>query len=284
MTLNMTLVAPYAIYQCSDFQLSVWNTQKQKYDELPYVCQKQIFVNSFDWSATVTFTGLGSTRTIKVDKWLADQVISLPMDASYNDLIKRLFTATAWLRGVPEKDRRHTFIVTGFIGTAPIITLVSNFEDLDGAQLNTPKNDLFRSEKRPRNPRLVLTGWKQAVRKEDRLLLRNQIRRNILPQDFHDLLAKVNVRSAESDEAESTVSKACFTAHLLPDGTGESRPHGLSENEAYMPRFADPMVRFGLKLRPALDERGRPKPIRMMGMTTARSLPAASHSREDDAH
>jgi hypothetical protein len=114
MTLNMTLVSRSAIYQCSDFRISAFDRRQRRYVVRDDLAQKQILLNRRNWSATVAFTGLGSTDTINVAEWLAEQSATLPYAASYDDLLEMLRGAAAWLRGVPLDAKLHTFVVAGY--------------------------------------------------------------------------------------------------------------------------------------------------------------------------
>jgi len=280
MTLNITLVSREAIYQSSDFRLSVFDTATGRYIPRDDVAQKQVFVSTFRWNATVTFTGVGATADIRVADWLAEQVRSFKGHVPFSDLLKALLGADSWLRTVPARDRRHTFVVAGFVSIYPIVALVSNFETVTAQAHPDPLKRLIVTQFRPRKPQLIITGQRAAVETTNRASLLRRVRAGAAAHEMHLQLAETNAVAARRPAARNTVSEACFTCHLSSDGTGEARAHGLDESQPYTPAFADMLSQLGLRLRPALDEQGRPKPIQFRGMTFARSEPTERFHRE----
>jgi hypothetical protein len=55
------------------------------------------------WSASVSFTGVGRTRSIDVSEWLAGAapVNAWQQNATFEDLIQSLLGADDWLQWVP---------------------------------------------------------------------------------------------------------------------------------------------------------------------------------------
>ena len=58
MTLNITVTTPKCIYQCADFQLTNANTDEPIKGDY----QKQFLVHTFNWSATVNFSGIARNQ------------------------------------------------------------------------------------------------------------------------------------------------------------------------------------------------------------------------------
>lgn len=274
MTLNVTLATRKVIYQMGDFRLT--NLITHKYEDR--TAQKQILVQRFDWTALVAFAGVGRTRNLSVSDWLAEKVSNIPMDASIETLITRLLEADQWLSSVSTKYRRHTFTIGAFVGSRPLTVLVSNFESIDGRREPTARNQMYVTRSRPSRPRITLAGQGAAsVTAKDNSRLIGLLRSNAPTKAIHDALAELNERVAALD---ASVSPGCFTSHLTVDGKSEGMPHGIGPQQEYSPEFAlEALKKLGLKLNPAKDEAGRPKPIQLVGMTGVRSASSEDEFR-----
>jgi hypothetical protein len=263
MTLNITILTRRAIYQSGDFRLLYTATGRWN----DYTAQKQVLINRSSWSAVVAFAGVGETIQIKVTDWLAAQIAAIPYDADFRALIRALCSADSWL--APLRPRpAHTFSVGGFIGVKPVAALVSNFESIDG-QRQPVRDRLFVTETRPGKPRIIVTGQPQAVPQEERRALLGLVRAKPEPTKVHEALADTNRRAAGRN---NTISPGCFTSHLTLTGRGAGIPHGIDKDRDYIPAFS-----FGgmqIKLKPALDEHGKPKPIQLVQLATGRFDPS----------
>jgi hypothetical protein len=265
-TLNITVATRKVIYQMGDFRLT--NTKTGKYEDR--TAQKQVQIQKFDWSALVSFAGVGSVGTLNVSNWLAEQIGKIPADGSVERLITLLLEADRWLQTTPAKHRWHTFTIGAFVGSRPLTAMISNFQSIDGRQEPSPRRMLFITRRRPTHPLVILAGQGAAsVTEQDRSRLIGLVRSNAPPLTVHNALAELNERIAALD---SSVSPGCFTSHLTIDGKSEGIPHGIDSRQEYLPEFAlEAFKKLGLTLKPAIDETGRPKPIQLVGMTGVRS-------------
>jgi hypothetical protein len=67
MTLNLLVVSPKHVYQCSDFRLTYKGGVQTDHE-----AQKVVAISSRNWSALVQFTGVAKTRTgFDTSDWLA---------------------------------------------------------------------------------------------------------------------------------------------------------------------------------------------------------------------
>jgi hypothetical protein len=105
-TLNITVVSRDAIYQSSDFRLTLWDPRTRTYRLLDSKAQKQVPVFGYGWSASVCFTGVGSNRSVDTSEWLAEKVGRLGQHRSLDHVIQALQGADDWLRWVPLEHRR----------------------------------------------------------------------------------------------------------------------------------------------------------------------------------
>jgi len=261
MSLSITLLSRDSIFQCADFRLTDRRT-KQPWD---FVSQKVIVLNRFGWSAVVSFVGMGHTGQLDVAEWLASRTALIPHRAPVDELPAALLDANDWLQTLPGRSP-HTFTVGAFVGIQPRAVVVSNFESLHARPSSSPRERLEVSRCTFFKPSVLVTGRPSAVREEDRQWLLQLLRQGRPAREIHEALARVNARAARADDS---ISPGCFTAHLHITGEGEAMPHGLDESREYQPEFSRQLMP-GLKLNPARDGQGRPKPIRLRGMTVGR--------------
>ena len=74
MTLNLTLVTPKDVYQCSDFRLT-YTDRPGHYTDVE--AQKIIVLSTLKWSALVQFAGVAKTsKGFDTTEWLAELVPS----------------------------------------------------------------------------------------------------------------------------------------------------------------------------------------------------------------
>jgi hypothetical protein len=109
-TLNLLLVSPKHVYQCSDFRL----TYKKGF-QTDHEAQKIVTVSSQSWSALVQFTGAAKTATgFDTCKWLANLVnANMPFksNVSVSWLIKELLGVEKHLKNI--ENNTFSVVVPG---------------------------------------------------------------------------------------------------------------------------------------------------------------------------
>jgi hypothetical protein len=301
-TLNIAVVTHDSAFQSSDARLSVWDPALRAYRSTDVKAHKQVPVFAYTWSASVSFTGVGRTRSVDVSEWLAKALPTVGnLDARFDDLIETLVGADDWLQWVPRSDRRHTFTVAAFVEDRAIAVLVSNFERISGQVDDVASDRLFVTRREIHRPIVIVTGQRHAVSREDRRLLARTIPPGVTPPAHNpppdgtleegqfqvslqvganpegirmlDRLATVNARAATVEPA--TVSRECVATLLQRDGQAWFFPVGYADDEDFVPPFVARMLR-GVPIRRRQDEQGRPHRIRLTQlMANRRSDPDA---------
>jgi tetratricopeptide (TPR) repeat protein len=282
MTLNLTVVSPKHIYQCSDFRLSY----KDGYynDE---EAQKIVVVSSLGWTALVQFTGVARTdRGFDTTKFLAKLAGSpIKIGTSPQWIISRLLEAGKVHIGTgPLMDL--TFSVVGFEQTKPFVFVVSNFQTLDTQQpvIVSPLQTRRWTVSTSAQKHLVFpTGYVKDVRPDDLRDL-GAVARKCSPSVVHKKLADVNKTIAKRAGCSiGPISCSCFTGHLRSDGAGDLMPHDVNPGGEYLPEFFLRTVSRGpqrMDFKAKVDSDGKPLPRRLVqialnrGITTGRPMPA----------
>jgi tetratricopeptide (TPR) repeat protein len=236
MTLVLTVVSPKVIYQSADYRLTDMTTGETR----DFDTQKVFIVNTFRWSATIGFAGVGSTRNVDVATWVAEAIAAVNHDDPIENLLDSLLAADQWLAPLPPHGRRHSFSVAAFIGSQPNFFLISNFESLDGRRSSQAQGKLQLQKHSPRQARAFTSG-QPVPRPERRMLARLVARDPAEPARVYDALAGVNRQIAKTNKF---VSPGCFTAHVRLTGEGGGTRHGEGGRpELVMPALPEELRR-----------------------------------------
>jgi tetratricopeptide (TPR) repeat protein len=274
MTLIITHVSQRRIFQSGDFRLTDYRTGAL----IDYWAQKQIIVQRQKWNALVGFCGIAHTGKEYVPDWIVARLDELALDAPFEDLVSQLSSAEAWLARANHRYRALTFSVGAFVETKPTFVLISNYEAIGRPPqpLDTFPSALVSTQFHPKKRQLFLAGRPNAVSDTDRARLRAVFRRRIEPEQGYAALADVNARAATLD---TTVGSACFTSHATALGAFGGTVHGWPKDQNYLPAFIHQNGIRLPRLRPALDEQGKPMPIQMVGISGATARSSEAHHR-----
>ena len=225
MSLNLTIVGPFGIWQSSDHRLVNTTTMRLEDDE----ASKSVHLHCRDGTALTAFAGVGRLNGVCISDWIretlrgenqtVDECLILLRENATRDL-------GPWLRG---RRLHHMFTVAAVIGGRPWVAQIRNFEtfqDRHGVSRD------FRTVTEP----VTLGGafcFPPLVSDSDaQILIRAATRRPRDPTQFSELLAAVD-RRVSSGLARRIVSPHCVTAYVPPvgqpvslrfhDASGESR-------------------------------------------------------------
>jgi hypothetical protein len=263
MTLNLMATSRYGVYLSADFRLTHLGTNNFTDN---YNTQKLIPVIRFGWGALVAFTGVAAAPPLlpDTDVWIRTQMDSISMNGSFDELPQRLLEANAWL-GKVTGDNRLAFSIVGFVGRRPRIMVISNFMDLDGT-MTAPRARLDVAERKPMQPEVRIAGDINSVSSDEKKQLHNLIRKNANALKIRESLAEINAKAASRSK---WISKECVVGHLTPSGAAEIGPHGISDQEQYLPDFviSDFVKKGVIGFKAKFDESGKQLPPRWIGMT-----------------
>src|SRR5215210_5166114 len=211
MTLNLMLTSRSVVYLSGDFRLTYRPTGRTE-DNLN--TQKLVPDFKFGWSALVSYTGVARTPWgTDVGDWIAQAAEGIEMNASFDELPRKLLGADAWLRKV-RSDRRIAFSVVGFIVKRPVAVLVSNFTNLNGYTFPVqPK--LRKHVSKPKVPEVRVAGDSTAVTGNEIQNLRAVLVGNFSLMVIFEALAETN---AEAAKRSSAISRECVVGCLIPTG------------------------------------------------------------------
>jgi tetratricopeptide (TPR) repeat protein len=272
MTLNITVVTRRCIYQTADYRLM--NLQTNEWSD--FETQKIVPINTFTWSATVCFRGIGLTTNLDVSAWLAERVASIGMDDPFERLLNELMKANTWLSPLYPPNNELSFSVGAFVGSEPVFALLSNFEKPGGLIAGTAARNLSLFKVSPTKPKTFVSGsGRQWITRPERKRLAALARRDPDSQRMYAALAEINREVADRDR-QKLVSPACFTTHVRFTGDGGGQAHGIGDRP-FFPAFATPPGAEAA-VRKLLDEQFGPGGGQLRSMSFVRSEPS------DDYH
>ena len=229
MTLTQTIVAPWGIWQCSDYRLI--NLQTGEIHE--HWSHKFLDVLCNDGRALITYTGLGrldfDPNSPDLSEWMADQLQGFAINIP--ETIKRIEDVST--RYLMKYDTSHIFTVGAFIQGQAWLLEVANVEvddcssssRLRSYRVNSASKRLksFRvySEHISGQPIVLLRGETKAVSQPDRNRLRNEIKqRPRRAKRFMKLLAHVNKRASDEENYGRFISRECAATYMPANGEG----------------------------------------------------------------
>lgn len=219
MTLIITVATPRCIYQSADYRLTDLRTGATR----DFDTQKILFVNAFSWAASVCFAGVGRTQSVDVGEWLQQVTHAISPRDPFDALLKALMSADAWLAGLPPPNNRHSFSVGAFVGSRPVVALISNFESLSGDTRAVATAGLYIQQLEPSGPMTFVSGHREALPRDERRLLSRLAAHDPSIGAMNSALARANkIASGRS----RYVSPGCFTAHVRNTGEGGGSPQG----------------------------------------------------------
>jgi len=257
------LTSRNAVYLSGDFRITRYDTDGTTDD---HNTQKLIPVIRYGWGALIAYTGVASAPPVITDtgNWILAQMDEITARGSFSEIQKRLLNANKWLSKL-RGSHPLAFSVVGFVERQPFMMLISNFSDLDG-NIFRPSRDLKVFQRKPKLAEVRVAGDVNAVLKEERHLLELLLQRNTDRQIIRTTLADIN---AKASKRTTSISQECVTGYLLPSGALELGPHGISDQESYLPSFViRDLVKNGIiGFEHKYDEHGKPLPPRWIGMT-----------------
>ena len=251
MTLAITIVAPWNIWQCSDFRVVHLRPRPNGQSEVTRTEDRSVkFVQlrCRDGAAHLAYSGLAMVGNDQVSDWVRRQVrgYSRTVDGT---LIRIREAATAELAGLAKATGVvHAFAVGAYVQRCPWAVAITNttgppaFRILDRFETAAVRAD---------EPKVMVIGEGQnAISGEDRaLLLRVAQRRPKRPEDYSRLLANIHHRARHSKHrARHMISEACITSYMPPSGDGgRAQTHWDNPNPSTWPP-SPPMVLDGIDM------------------------------------
>lgn len=265
MTLNITLVTPFAIYQSADFAIRGMKDKSFSRDD----SAKIVVLQYSSWTGFVTYTGLGFWRGDHVSElianWLDDRQdrtmweVAAVLQSKGKDLLSAA-------RNANEYSGRHTFTLAGFEDNSICVFVISNFENCYGEERATVDDYLNITSREFQNwagAAVIVTGQKKAVPVMQKRVLRKLAIMN--PEDGERIRRKMQEMNTEASNwlASRTevnpVSPDCAVISFRFDGYGRlalSEVQGVGAKQipivfcgVYQNKFiAEAMAKIGLDM------------------------------------
>jgi hypothetical protein len=237
MSLNLTIVNQFGMWQCSDHRLVNTATMQLHDDE----SVKQVQLKCRDGSALIAYAGVGELNGVQVSDWIRELLRgeSRTVDESLMFLREN---ATRDLGPYLRGRLHHMFTVAAVFGGRRWLAQIRNFDP-------TPSNLWARPLGVFRTVAVEVTAgiatvFPPLLTAQDRALLtRVATRRPRDPKQFAELLATINRRVA-SGPARRVVSAHCVTSHTPP--TGEPFEVKFHDASGQVRHMQVPMLLFGI--------------------------------------
>lgn len=224
MTLNITVVAPWGIWQCSDHRLSrVRDGRVEHYED---TSMKHLSIRGLDGTALITYTGLGTFENVHVSDWMRQLLRgqSWTVAEALNFLCEQ---ATLTLAPIALKyNIYHIFSVGVFMAGRPWFVIISNTQPVADYPNYPPLDEfaLYPTYVGEENAICFVTGTKQAINENDYQLLAHIAQNRPSRQtDYQMVLANINRRASQHKIHGWPISPDCITCFLSTTGAPGSQ-------------------------------------------------------------
>ncbi len=277
MTLNMTIVAPWGVWQCSDHRVTwlEWDSrgQRWKVTRTDDLSMKHIGFQCKDGTALLTYSGLAKVGNDDVADWLR-RLLRGQSRTVDETLIRIREAADAKLaKPAAEAGLEHSFLVGAFLQGRPWAVVITNLRLPRGSPvLDHFETGALRPDQVP--TRLLAGRGADAISGRDLALLKGIARRQpAQPQDYSKILANIHRRAKQSTHpASDTISESCTTTFMPPRGYGgHTTTQWSSQDPLSFPPV--PLVHLGIDM----------TEIAQVGLEVLRAM-KAGQPLDDDEH
>ena len=210
MTLNITILTPWGIWQCSDFRLADYNKSPTQFHDMSV---KHIVLHCPDGTALITYTGLGRFSDRSVPPSFPAGKVHYPSVNTADWLAQRLSGVTRTIIDTSNQISREcerlvaairytgelTLSIGAFIAGQPRFFLISNTYLPNHTALTKPGRQFFVSEYSFSGSLVVYAGELRAVNDSDRqLMLKVTTHRPRRQEEFTELMHEVNERASST--------------------------------------------------------------------------------------
>jgi hypothetical protein len=242
MTLNLTIVNTWGVWQCSDHRL----VDPADWKVVDNYSIKHVILRCPDGAALLAYAGVGRVGSVDVSDWIRetlrgetrtlDQSLILIRENSTLDLAPLLHT-----HGV-----HHMFSIGAFLAGRPWVIQIRNFATPTGVPSGAVLDHFETVGKEITDSgQGFVFGDPQAISPRDQdKLMTLATRRPRRPKDFRNLLASINRRAAVTPSGKRTVSPGCVTSYLPP--AGEPVECEFHDGAAAPAPLVVPMLWFGI--------------------------------------
>lgn len=233
MSLNITIAAPWGIWQCSDHRLTDPRT-RQLVDDTSV---KHVALCCPDGTGLLAYAGIGRVNGVCISDWVRE-VLRGTTRSLDESLIYLREQAMESIGPIAAKDNYwHMFTIGAFLQGQPWVAQIRNFESRSPWSIGPVLAKFVTAVMQIKNePQVFVWGVREAVLPKEFRKLREIIKnRPHRPDDYHGLLAKINTKAATHPEYGSLISSACITSYLPPAGFPISSKHHGERLEQAIP-------------------------------------------------
>jgi len=242
MTLNLTIVNTWGIWQCSDHRLVDTATWKL----VDSYSIKHVILRCPDGAALLAYAGAGRIGSLDLSDWIRETLRgeSRTLDQSFiliRENATRDLAPLLRARGI-----YHMFSIGALLAGRPWAVQIRNFTAqagvLSGATLD--HFETVAKEITDSGQGFVFGDPHAVTRPDQEKLMTLASRKPRRPKDFRNLLASINHRAAATPSGKRTVSPGCVTSYLPP--AGEPIECEFHDGAAAPAPLVVPMLLFGI--------------------------------------
>jgi hypothetical protein len=244
MTLNITIVAPWGIWQCSDHRLTNPNTGRPVQDD----SIKHVAFRFPDGGALLAYSGIGSVADLNLSDWVREILRGESRNLD-DSLIYLREQATSSIGPIVQGKYHHMFSIGAFLQGRAWIIQIRNFESKTPGVIGPPLGEFITVALEIKDsPMVFVSGERRSLNQRDyEELAKIALNYPRKANDFHSLLAKYNKKASQHSIYGKAISSGCMTSFMPPKAEPiDSKLHNGGTNQ---PRnLTIPILVFGIDL------------------------------------
>jgi len=215
MSLNITVAAPWGIWQCSDHRLTDPRTG-QLVDDMSV---KHVALHCPDGTGLLAYAGIGRVNEVYISDWVRE-VLRGTTRSLDESLIYLREQATGSIGPLAAKGSYwHMFTIGAFLQGQPWVAQIKNFESRSPGNIGPVLAKFVTAVMQIKNEPQVFVWGAPAVSLKDFHRLSEVIKKRPRhPDVYHGLLAKINAKAATHPKYGSLISPACIIYILFATG------------------------------------------------------------------
>jgi SEC-C motif len=220
MTLLVTLAAPWAIHQSSDYRLTLLNPS-QGPPPNDVAGSKQFTISSQGLVAQLCFTGVAQIGRFKTREWISQIIADTPQPIVISQLALEIAVrGSTAVSAMPPGHRMLTVIIAVVEhGQIPRLVMVSNVDRLNGPRRERTLDKLEVSSMTAARPMVHSFGCDIGLSRSNKKYLLNLLRHTQDAKNIKEALAAVNKSVAQNPKSQGSISEGCMVSTLLADGS-----------------------------------------------------------------
>lgn len=242
MTLNLTIINRWGIWQSSDHRLTDTATGRVVDDD----SIKHVILRCPDGAALLAYAGAGRINNLDLSDWIRETLRGETRSLDQSFILIRENATRDLAPLLRANNIHHMFSIGAFLNGRPWAIQIRNFHPSSGARVLNHFDTVAKNID-GMAVGLAFGGGPDALAPGDQQrLMATAARKPRTPREFRNFLAAINRRAAKTKSGKKTISPGCITSCIPP--VGEPAECEFHERSGALKPLVIPLLLFGIDL------------------------------------